>query len=178
MSRGYRIVMEPLAQAKATASASDELCIQVALLPVLGEDRMREILQAALKEDGWQPCGDEGELTKTLAEGLQARLGKDGRSVTIEQRATVEVTGAARTEAEAARLAKENAARAEASVKRQATTALAKAEGDVRAGLDAVIQRVYVTALEEKARSMGELQSMERHEAQDGTLEVVLKIKV
>lgn len=177
MSRGYRIVMEPLAQAKATASASDELCVQISLLPVLGEERMRELLQAALREDGWQPCGD-GELTQQLKDGLQARLSADGRSVTVEQRASVEVSGAARTEAEAARLARENAARMEASVKRQATTSLAKAEGDVRAGLDAVIQRVYVTALEEKARSMGELQSMERHEAQDGTLEVVLKIKV
>jgi uncharacterized protein YaiL (DUF2058 family) len=98
--------------------------------------------------------------------------------VSVVQTSSVEVTGAARTGAEAARLAKENAARAESSVKRQATTTLAKAEGDVRAALDDVIQRVYVSALEEKARSMGELQSMERHEGSDGTVEVVLKVRV
>lgn len=177
MSRGYRVVMEPLQQAKATASGSDELCIQVSLLPVLGDDRMRELLQAALRQDGWQGRKD-GSLTKSIGQGLQATLSPDGRNVSVVQTSTVEVTGAARTEAEAARQAKENAARAEHSVKRQATTTLAKAEGDVRAALDAVIQRVYVTALEEKARSMGELQSMERHEGSDGTVEVVLKIKV
>lgn len=177
MSRGYRVVMEPLAQAKATASASDELCIQVSLLPVMGEDRMRELLQAALRDDGWQ-TETNGETVKNLGHGLQARLAPDGKSVTVVQTSAVEVAGAARTEAEAARLAKENAARAEQAVKRQATTTLAKAEGDVRAALDAVIQRVYVTALEEKARSMGDLQSMERHEGADGTIEVVLKIKV
>jgi hypothetical protein len=177
MSRGYRVMMEPLQQAKATASGSDELCIQVSLLPVLGEDRMRELLQAALREDGWLGTND-GSLTKSLGQGLQATLSPDGRNVSVVQMSTVEVTGSARTGAEAARQAKENAARAESGVKRQATTTLAKAEGDVRAALDGVIQRVYVSALEEKARSMGELQSMERHEGSDGTVEVVLKVRV
>ena len=177
MSRGYRVMMEPLQQAKAKASGSDELCIQVSLLPVLGEDRMRELLQAALREAGWQGSTG-GALTKSLGEGLQATLSPDGRNVSVVQTSTVEVTGSARTGAEAERQAKENAARAESSVKRQATTTLAKAEADVRATLEDVIQRVYVSALQEKARSMGELQSMERHEGSDGTVEVVLKIKV
>jgi hypothetical protein len=177
MSRGYRVMMEPLQEARAKAEGSDELCIQVSLLPVLGDDRMRELLQAALREDGWQGTKD-GALTKSLGQGLQATLSPDGKSVSVVQTSSVEVTGAARTGAEAARLAKENAARAESSVKRQATTTLAKAEGDVRAALDDVIQRVYVSALEEKARSMGELQSMERHEGSDGTVEVVLKVRV
>ena len=53
----------------------------------------------------------------------------------------------------------------------EALAAVLEREGPERA-------HFLLEALQEKARSMGELQSMERHEGSDGTVEVVLKIKV
>jgi hypothetical protein len=176
MSRGYRVMVEPLVQATRNVSASDEVCIQIALLPILGESRMRELVKDALRQDGWTDDG-QGGLTRSMGDGLKATLDKDGSTVTVTQTQSQTVTGASRNANEAARLAEENAARAKDSVKRAATTALGRVEGDVRAALDAAVQRVYVTALEEKARSLGQLQSMERIEGADGTVEVVLKVR-
>lgn len=88
-----------------------------------------------------------------------------------------EVTGAAVNAAQAEQLAQQNAERAKDAIRRAATTALSKAEGDVRAALDATIQRVYLKALEQKARSMGQLESMEQTMGADGTVEIVLKIR-
>ncbi len=158
-------------------TAKDELCIELQLLPVLGDDRMRELVKEALKKDGWRDNGSGG-LHKSLGDGLKATLSPDAKTVTLEQEQSITVEGRATTEEQAQRDASDRADKAKDSVRRQATTALAHIEGDVRAKLDAVIQRVYVTALEEKARSMGQLESMEQTTAADGTVEVVLKVKV
>jgi hypothetical protein len=176
MSRGYRVSMEPLKVAHTNVAASDELCIQVSLLPILGADRMRELVREALGAEGWTTT-DDGGLGKAVAPGLTATLSADGTSVTVSMTAQRAVSGSAANAAEAERAAQHNAALATDEVRRVATMALAKAEGDVRASLDATIQRVYVAALEEKARSMGQLQSMERSESADGTVEIVLKIR-
>ena len=170
MSRGYRVSMEPLKVAHTNVAASDELCIQVSLLPILGADRMRELVREALGAEGWTTT-DDGGLGKAVAPGLTATLSADGTSVTVSMTAQRAVSGSAANAAEAERAAQHNAALATDEVRRVATMALAKAEGDVRASLDATIQRVYVAALEEK------LQSMERSESADGTVEIVLKIR-
>jgi len=177
MSRGYRVYVEPLSVARTNVSAEDELCIQLSLLPVLGEDRMRELVREALKADGWKDDG-QGGLKKQLGDGLSATLDRAGAVVTVRQEANAEVTGAGRSQQLAEQQAEERARNVKDNVKRQATTSLARAEGDVRAAVDAVIQRVYVTALEEKARSMGQLESMEQTTSADGTVEVVLKVRV
>ena len=176
MSRGYRVIMDPLTVARTNVSASDELCIEVSLLPVLGEERMRDLVREALASEGWAACNDGG-LEKTVAPGLVATLSADGKTVTVSMTQEREVTGAAVNATQAEQLAQQNAERAKDSIRRAATTALAKAEGDVRAALDATIQRVYVKALEEKARSMGQLESMEQTVGADGTVEIVLKIR-
>jgi hypothetical protein len=169
-------MVEPLVQATRQVSASDEVCIQIALLPILGDARMRELVKDTLRKDGWKDDG-AGGLSKDVGDGLRATLDKDGVSVTVAQTKAQTVTGSSRNANQAEHIAEENAARAKDAVKRAATTALGRSEGDVRAALDAAIQRVYVTALEEKARSMGQLESMERIEGADGTVEVVLKIR-
>ena len=76
-------------------------------------------------------------------------------TTTVSMTQEREVTGAAVNAAQAEQLAQQNAERAKDAIRRAATTALSKAEGDVRAALDATIQRVYLKALEQKARSMG-----------------------
>ena len=90
---------------------------------------------------------------------------------------TKTVTGTGNTKSVADQAAAAQAKRAEQDLKRTATTSLASAEGDVRARLEAVVQKVYATALEEKARSMGQLESMQRTVGADGTVELVLKIR-
>lgn len=176
MSRGYRVVVEPLSTANKSVSAEDELCIDVALLPILADNSMRDLLKDQLKNDGWKPTSDGG-LEKNLRPGLTATLSPDGTSVTITMTAERTVSGSGRSEAAAAQAAAAAAAAAEAGVKRDATTALASAEADVRASLETAIQAVYVDALEQKAKSMGQVESIERGVAADGSLEITIKVR-
>ncbi len=175
MSRGYRIAV-PLSVSSSTIEASDELCIAVSLLPVLEPSRLRDILRAALRDDGWHDANDGG-LVVDLGNGLAAALSADGLSVHVEKTQTRVVTATGSTQQAADLAAAQQSEQATAHAKRGATTSLAAAEGDVRARLEGVIQKVYGTALEEKARSMGQLESMQRTVGADGTVELVLKIR-
>lgn len=175
MSRGYRISV-PLSVSRATVEASDELCIAVSLLPVLEPARLTEILRTALRDDGWKD-GEGGTLVVDLGSGLAAALSSDGKTVHVEKISSQVVTATGSTQQAADLAAAAQAERATSQAKRGATTSLAAAEGDVRARLEGVIQKVYGTALEEKARSMGQLESMQRTVGADGTVELVLKIR-
>ncbi len=176
MSRGYRVVVEPLSTANQHVTASDELCIDVSLLPILGADAMRALLINELTSIGWQQTADGGR-EKTIRPGLVATLSADGTTVTIAMTAEKDVAGSGRSDAEAKVAAAANAEQATAHVKRAATTALASAEADVRAALEAAIQKVYVDALEQKAKSMGQVESIERGTSADGSLEITIKVR-
>jgi hypothetical protein len=173
MSRGYQITVSSVSS---VVSASDELCIAVSLLPVLGAARMHHLLKDALRADGWIDV-DNNELELELGNGLSARLTADGSRVVVERTAqrTVKATATTKTAAEAALADKTVETKAE--LQRVATTALAAAEGDVRARLEAAVQQVYGSALEEKARSLGQLESVQRTVGADGTVELVLKVR-
>ena len=176
MSRGYRIQV-PLSVAQAKAVGADQLSLQVALMPILTPPRMAELLRAQLVEAGWKPTADGG-LQGEIEVGVVATLNKDGTSITVSTTTEQNIT-ATGNNANAAN----NAARAQAKertkdLNQAATAKLASREGDVRAVVDAAIQKVYATALEEKARSLGQLESMERQEGADGTVEIVLKVRV
>jgi hypothetical protein len=173
MSRGYQITVSSVSS---VVTASDELCIGVSLLPVLGVERMRDLLREALRADGWADV-ESSELELELGNGLSARLLADGSRVVVERTAqrTVKVTATTKGAAETALADKTAAAKSE--LQRAATTALAASEGDVRARLEAAVQQVYATALEEKARSLGELESVQRTVGADGTVELVLKVR-
>jgi hypothetical protein len=176
MSRGYRVVVEPLSTASKHVSASDALCIDVALLPILSPEDMRALLQQQLSQEGWQQAADGGR-EKVIRPGLVATLSADGSTVTIAMTAERDVGGSGRSDAAAKAAAEKNAAAAEAAIKREATTALAAAEADVRAALEQAIQKVDVDALEQKARSMGQVESIERGTAADGSLEITIKVR-
>lgn len=173
MSRGYQITVSSVSK---VVSASDELCIAVSLLPVLGAERMHQLLRDALRADGWNDV-DNNELELDAGSGLRARLVADGSRVVVERTAerTVKASATTRAAAEAALADKTTDAAAE--LQRTATTALAASEGDVRARLEAAVQQVYGTALEEKARSLGQLESVQRTVGADGTVELVLKVR-
>lgn len=176
MSRGYRVVVEPLSTANQHVSASDELCIDVSLLPILPPEVMHDLLKEELEKDGWKQTADGGR-EKTIRPGLVATLAADGSTVTISMTAERDVGGSGRSDAEAKEAAKKNASAAEAAVRREATTALASAEADVRAGLEKSIQKVYIDALEQKAKSMGQVESIERGQSADGSLEITIKVR-
>jgi hypothetical protein len=173
MSRGYRIMVSSVSS---VVSASDELCIAVSLLPVLGAERMHELLRAALRADGWIDA-DDNELELNVGNGLSARLLADGSRVVVERTAqrTVKATATTKAGAEAALASK--TAETAAELQHVATTSLAACEGDVRARLEAAVQHVYGAALEEKARSLGHLESVQRTVDADGTVELVLKVR-
>jgi hypothetical protein len=172
MSRGYQITVSSVSS---VVSASDELCIGVSLLPVLGAERMRDLLHEALRADGWVDV--DGELELDLGRGLSARLVADGSRVVVERTAERTLRATATTKAAAEAALADKTLEAKSELQRAATTALAASEGDVRARLEAAVQQVYGTALEEKARSLGELESVQRTVGADGTVELVLKVR-
>ena len=176
MSRGYRVVVEPLSTAQQKVSSSDELCVDVALLPILSPQQMTDLLKDALDDDGWTLTADGGRQ-KTLRPGLVATLSADGSSITVSMTAERSVGGTGRSDAEAQQNAAQNATAASSAVKREATTTLAAAEADVRAALEKAIQQVYVEALEQKAQSMGQVESIERGTSADGSLEITIKVR-
>lgn len=181
MSRGYRVVVEPLSTANQNVSASDELCIDVSLLPILAPDTMRDLLKEQLQSAGWTQTSDGGREKTLRPHGstgeLVATLSADGSTVTISMTTEEAVTGVGRSDADAKANAAANAQNAAPQVKREATTTLASAEADVRAVLEAAIQKVYVDALEQKAKSMGQVESIERGTAADGSLEITIKVR-
>ena len=176
VSRAYHVAVAPLVSARVDVEQQDELCVDVALLPILGEQAMRQLLLAELAKDGWQQTADGGRA-KELRDGLTATLGPDGKTVTVTMTARRTVVGGGTTKDAAETAARDSAARAESAVKREATTTLARAEGDVRAALDVAVQRVYVEALQQKARSLGTVESMQTSEAADGSVEITIKVR-
>jgi hypothetical protein len=180
MSRGYRIrVPTPrtVHRASSTVSGTDELCVDVGLLPILGEAEMRELLRAELTAQGWVRTSGGG-LKSDLGKGLTAELSPDGEQITVSTTSTREFQATGTSQADAERSAASQAAASKAAVERQSTVRLAKAESDVRATLEQAVQRVYIEALGRKARQLGEVQSVQHGTAADGTVEVTIKIRV
>ena len=55
---------------------------------------------------------------------------------------------------------------------------LGAAEGDIRESVQAALQKVYVEALQRKAASLGEIESMQESRGADGELELTIKVRV
>ena len=168
----------------------DLVRLDVVLLPVLEDAAMRDALRAALREKGWTD-GADGSMQKQLGEAV-ATLSPDGRSiglrtvadatVTVEGRAVVEGEGgekkadreaekdareklAQRTEAERSRLAEKNLGE------------IARREPELRAEVQQALNRTYRLALEERARQLGEIESLQERGDTGGTYEVTVVVK-
>jgi hypothetical protein len=176
VSRAYRVEVVPLHSARADVEQSDQLCIDVALLPILGDEPMRQLLLSELEKDGWTTTADGGR-TKTVASGVVATIDAAGRTVTVTMVAQRVVSAGGNTRADADAAAAAAAAAAAVDVKRAATTQLSRVEGDVRAAVEAAVQRVYVEALQQKARTLGHVESMQRREGDDGSVEITIKVR-
>lgn len=175
MSRGYRIAV-PLQVARGTVTASDELCVDLDVLPILSDAEMRALVRDSLKEKGWKEQKD-GTMTKVLGEGAVAVLDKDGKTVTVKLETTTEVQGSGQTQEQAQQALAARSKEAEKEAKAKATTTLAKAEPALRGELDDAVQKVYVEALKKKAAQMGQVESLQEERGADGSMEITIKVR-
>ena len=175
MSRGYRIAV-PLQTARGTVTASDELCVDLDVLPILSEGEMRALIKDSLKEKGWRE-GKDGEMTKVLGDGATAVLDKDGKTVTVRLETTREVQGSGQTDQEAKASLDARSKEAEKEAKQKATQQLARAEPALRGELDDAVQKVYIEALKKKAAQMGQVESLQETKGTDGSMEITIKVR-
>jgi hypothetical protein len=175
MSRGYRIAL-PLEVARGNVKGADTLSLAIELMPIVGEAEMKDALTRALKDAGWTD-GNAGTLVKNVADGVVAEVDAARTQVTLRSTAERTLTATARTSQDARKALADQSEKAAAQVQREATTQLARAEAGARAELDAAIQRTYVEALKQKARSLGQVESVVEGTAPDGSLEVTIKVR-
>lgn len=175
MSRGYRIAV-PLQVARGTVTASDELCIDLDVLPILSDEEMRSLIRQSLKEKGWKD-GKDGEMTKALGDGATAVLDKDGKTVTVRLETTREVQGSGQTDQEAKASLAARSMEVEKEAKQKATQQLARAEPALRGELDDAVQKVYIEALKQKAAQMGQVESTQETRGTDGSMEITIKVR-
>ncbi len=178
MSRGYRLqwaasLRRQMVKDQRETAVADVFRMEVDLLPILPRPEMLERLAEALAEAGWTRRGDVVETTRkdvvvSLRDGqLEARVKRQGR-----------VSGSGASAAEARVAANEAAERAEGRMQAQLTRELQALEVELRPEIEQAVQRVYVAALEAKARRMGEVQSVLERVDENGQAELVIKVKV
>lgn len=178
MSRGYRIRWPQPAwkDASTRVASEDAMCMDVGVLEILPEDEMIALLRAQLEKDGWSK-GQDGALSRSFGE-VTAELAPDGRTLTARATVSREVTARGTTEAEAqAKLGRAQEA-ASKELDKKVAERLDAAEGEVRAAVQAALQRVYVEALQRKAASLGEIESMQEVRGEGGELELTIKVRV
>jgi hypothetical protein len=172
MSRGYRIEWKV---ASRRVTAQDEMSIDVALLEILSEAEMKALLEGELEAAGWR--NEKGKLLKDFG-GARAEIDSDRKTVTIHLERERDVSARGQTTDEANKRAEADAARTKHQLERELTAEIVEAEASVRESLQGALQKVYVTALEAKARRMGDVESIDRRENEDGDLELIIKVKV
>jgi hypothetical protein len=173
MSRAYRV---ELRTATRKVHSKDEIGIDLSILGILPSDEMKGLLEEALLEDGWAKTAG-AKLVRRFGDVI-AEIDRDKKTVTVhlEKQTTVSGRGASASAAEEE--AKRRAEREKAGLDREVTRELAEREASVRESVQGALQRVYITALEKKARAMGEVESIDRREIGDGEVEIVIKVKV
>ncbi len=167
----------------------DEVHLGVALLPVLADDAMRAIVREMLRERGWTDAGD-GSLEKGFGAAV-ATLSPDGRTVTLRAKGEAKVSASGRaavagddeakavSEAERAAREKVNelAKRERERLAVENLKELARQEPALRGEVQEALNRTYRRALEERARQMGELESIDERGGEGGTYEVTVVVK-
>jgi FtsH ternary system domain X5 len=168
----------------------DEVHLDVALLPVLPDSEMRDIVREMLREGGWS-AREDGSIEKVFGSAV-ATLSPDGASVTLRVRAesTVSATGTAevtnkRSESAADREAAERAERQLEGLAKKERERLAaenvktltREEPEMRAEVQRALNRTYRKALETRARRMGEVESLNERGDEAGSYEVTVVVK-
>jgi hypothetical protein len=189
MSRAYRIrVRESLVRG---LHAEDKITTTVELLDVLPEDQMGALLEAALKERGFEE--QDGKLVRTR-DGVTVTVDVKSRELTVQAEADreVELTGqreglsyddagpggrAVRDNLRKDLLAdlEKKADHEAAKLQTAATERLETALCELQPEIDEVVHHVTAEALKEKARSMGEIKEISE-DPQSGSLTITLEV--
>ena len=177
---------------EAAVHVEDRVAIAVRMLPVLGADAMGLALRDVLAAQGWAAQAD-GTMTRDFG-GVTATLDAGATSVTVARSADARVTatGVARVPggepADAAQAERDATARAERSLAERRAAATARLEAEnavalsrdepaVRAALQEALNRVYRRALEERARQISEVESVDERGDPRGGYEVTVVVK-
>lgn len=172
-------------------AVEDEVHLGVALLPVLDDASMRSIVREMLRERGWRDA-DDGSLEKGFGDAV-AVLSPDGTSIALRAKAAVTVTASgsavvrngsgaeAKADAEAERAAQEKlrelAAKERARLAAVNLEELVRQEPALRDEVQQSLNRTYRRALEQRARQMGEVESIDERGGEGGTYEVTVVVK-
>lgn len=189
---------EPLARTvrsddlRDTVHVEDRVEIAVKMLPLLAGDAMGAALRDVLAAQGWEAQPD-GTMTRTFG-GVTASLDAGATTVTVTRvgEQAVKASGSARVEGEGKREEAKAQAKADAAAERalekereratkaleaENAAALTREEPAVRAALQEALNRVYRRALEERARQLGEVESVDERGDVRGGYEVTVVVK-
>jgi len=171
-----------------TIHVDDGVCAPLEMLPILARDRMAELLAAELAERGFERDGDIARRSE--ASGLVVEVDLRAATVTVrladESHETAKVTlrGGAypggedeakdRLRARSQDALDDKFEQRADKLRREITRKLEAALGDVRAELDAAIGGATIAALTERARQLGEIESL----VDDGAGNVTIKVKL
>jgi len=172
-----------------TVHVEDRVEIAVRMLPLLAGDAMGATLREVLAAQGWEAQAD-GSMTRVFGE-VTASLDAAATTVTVRRagEATVTASGAARVEdgdekraraqanTAAERALEQERKRAEATIEAANAAALTREEPAVRAAVQEALNRVYRRALEERARQLGEVESVDERGDVRGGYEVTVVVK-
>lgn len=179
MSRVYRIaVSESLSR---IVHLEDAVQTRLELLPILPVERMAEILADNLRARGFEVQG--AVATRRTDDGLVVTIDLEAGTVTVSlaerQEIVAEATGAGQS-AEAARAdaevrASRQADRLTEQAQLEVTRRLEQQLRDLRAELDRAGNEVTATALEERARQLGEIEAIHR-DPESGSMTIKVRL--
>lgn len=190
MSRAYRIkVKESLTRG---IHAEDEITVHLEILEVLPPESMAQLLEAELKNRGFEKEGDK--LVRQEKDGVKVVIDPCDGSVTVkaEQQEEVELSATGErtayddvgpsSKAVKEQLKKDLQAelekRAEQQGDRLQKAATEKLEGklcDLQGELNQVVNRVTAEALKQKAASMGQIKEISE-DPQTGSLSITVEV--
>lgn len=173
MSRAWQVSIKT---ERRVVRGADHLELDLEVMNILPASSMQALLADALAEDGWTERSP-GQWVKAIRD-VQATVDVAQGIVKLRSAQEAVVQGAGRTTGEAAQTADQRAADKQKDVDDQAAKKLFEAEPSVREALQVALQKVYERALEQKAASMGQVESIDRRENEEGQLELVIKVKV
>ncbi len=171
-----------------TIHVEDGVQSPLEMLPILGADRMGDLLATELEALGFERDGDTA--TRTDADGIEVTVDLRNATVSvklgananlkesIERKANVAVESRERTETnlrdDVMRELDERLAEKTEALRREVTTKLERKLADLRTELDGAIGRATVEALTVRAGELGSVESVVSDEAGNVTIRVKL----
>lgn len=173
-----------------TVHVEDLVEIGVKLLPILDLPAMRALLRDTLRAAGWTDAPD-GSLSRDFGQ-VVARLNPEATAVEVRATVTASLSASAsieaaqrddvaEAEARARALAEAELAqkreKAEEAARRESVARITAEERAVREALQRALNQVYRRALEDRARAMGEVESVRESGDPSGDYEVTVVVR-